>query len=81
MVYKTLKLVRKGQETGAEEAWRWMWEAARRTQVELEELRRLRGSASTMAGIQRCLPSRPGPRCHPEVVREGASADPQPCWV
>ena len=29
MVYKTLKLVRKGQEMGAEEAWRWMWEAAR----------------------------------------------------
>jgi len=28
MVYKTLKLVRKGQEMGAEEAWRWMWEAA-----------------------------------------------------
>lgn len=24
-----LKLVRKGQEMGAEEAWRWMWEAAR----------------------------------------------------
>ena len=28
MVYKTLKLVRKGQEMRAEEAWRWMWEAA-----------------------------------------------------